>query len=334
MKINKKLFGGLAIAMSAVIVASASFAWFTSFDDKTNHFETKQITDGSVNLVEIFDPPTDWKPGQEVIKNVSAANVSETAALVRISFEEILKKLTSGGDMVTDTAPGHANWIPVHVSVTSYTSWTQLAAGDINGTLPSNLIIRKQSGTDPASGKTVDSYFVYYDLGGGKYQKVTATITPNAGKIDVTDILYYYFDGKTTTQADWAGENEKVTATVFHPLNASFNFTAKTSPIQTDSKIKLKYDALQAAMTNDNWWYNQDDGYFYYIGKLAPGQISPRLLETVTLDGSADNAYALMELDLVVLLEAIQNTEAAITAADGWGLTNTTLISKLATFCD
>ncbi len=335
MKNHKKLFGGLAIAMSVVIAASASFAWFTSQDDRVNHFETKQMANGDVTLVEIFDPPSDWKPGQEVIKNVSAANVSETDALVRISFEEILKKLTSGGATVTDTAPGHANWIPVHVSVDNYTSWTQLTNADTNAPIPAKVIIRKSSGIDPASGKTVDSYFTYYDLGGGNFQKMTAKITPNNGKVDVTNLLYYYFDGKTTYQADWAGENVKVSGTnVVHPLNTAFDFANKTGPLQTDAKLILKYDALKAAMTDNNWWYNEADGYFYYIGKLAPGQISSRLLDTVTLSSAADNSYALLELDLVVLLDAIQNTKDAITATNGWALTDTALINKLATFCN
>ncbi len=334
MKKNKKLMGGLAVAMSLVLIASASFAWFTSKDEKVNHFETKQITDGSVTLVEIFTPPTDWKPGQEVIKNVSAANVSESDALVRISFEEILKKLSNNGKVVTDTAPGHAGYLPVHVGIDAYTGWTKLTATDINGSLPGGVVIYRNGGTDPASGKTVYSYFTYYDLGDGSYQKLTATIKPNGNKVDVTDILYYYFEGKTTYQADWAGINVKVTAPVVHPLNTVFNFPTKTAPLATDSKIKLKFDALTETMTNNNWWYNQADGYFYYIGKLVPGQISEKLLDTVTLDGSADNAYALMELDMVVLLEAIQNTPAAMTATDGWALTDAALIAKLTEFCN
>ncbi len=342
MKTNKKFLAGISLVLSFVIVVTASFAWFTSKDGRINHFETRQITDGSVGILEVFDPPIDWKPGQEVLKNVSAVNNAETDALVRVSFEEILKLLRSGGSTVqsdtSDVSATHPDWMPVHVTTAGYTTgWTTLTDADTVAPIPDGLIIKSKSATDPASGKTVYTYFAYQDLGDDTFQKVTLDVAADNGKLALSNISYYFFDGKVTTYADWANENVVVPngTPVVHPLAGSIDYTG-TSPvgsIQADSLVLLKYGALTQAMTENNWWYNAQDGYFYYIGKLAAGEISPLLLETVTLDSSAGNEHALMELDLAVLLEAIQNTRDAIVASDGWGLTDTQLITALSAYC-
>ncbi len=336
---SKKLMVGLSVLLSMVIVASATFAWFTSKDSRINHFETKLITDGSVSLIEIFDPPTDWKPGQEVLKNVSVVNNSETDVLVRVSFEEILKLLKNNGTMYTSptATPTNSEWIPVHIGVGAYSTWTALTSSDTTAPIPPNLVVKKMSVTDAATGKTTSAFVAYNDLGDGTFQKVSADFTIESGKVKISNLAYFFFGGKATTYADWAGLNLVVPngTNVVRPAAASINYTSGTGigNTQTDALLHLKYGAVKQSMTNNNWWYNEGDGYFYYIGKLAPSAISPLLLDTVTLDSSAGNEHALMEFDLAVLMEAIQNTRAAIVATDGWNLTNTTLVDKLAEFC-
>lgn len=64
---NKKVLAA-SVILAAMIVASSSFAWFTSQDEVVNKLSA---TNGySVTIVEDFTPPTNWVPGQTVDKAV------------------------------------------------------------------------------------------------------------------------------------------------------------------------------------------------------------------------------------------------------------------------
>ncbi len=336
MKPSRKLIAITAVTLSAVITIAATFAWFVAQDSKKNHFETGQGIDGTVNIVETFDPPTDWVPGQEILKNVSAVNNGQSDAFVRISFEEVLKKLPNNGQMQTSTSAPAAGSIPVHVNNAAFSSangWSAVPAGDLSASLPSNVHVLRKSVSAPG-GKTVDSFVIYYEPAPGDTQKMTAdfawTGTAPNKKLDVTNIQYYYYNAKVTTEADWAGKNVYVTqgTQVTPPQTVAPNLPTN---LVADNLIHIKYGQVSATINTGDWWYNPADGYFYFIGKLAPGQTAPLLLDTITLDPTCGNEYALMELDLHVLLEGIQNTEAALAGA--WSVTTGPLYNALKPFC-
>jgi hypothetical protein len=104
-----------------------------------------------------------------------------------------------------------------------------------------------------------------------------------------------------------------------------------------DRKITLNYTDHASLIDKPQagkWWYNETDGFFYYIGKLSSGSFTPNLLESLKLDSSAGLEYSGIEFDLIANLESIQNTEAAITASDGWNLAGQTdLINVLKAYC-
>ncbi|MCL2494791.1 MAG: hypothetical protein FWE98_03950 [Oscillospiraceae bacterium] len=77
---------------------------------------------------------------------------------------------------------------------------------------------------------------------------------------------------------------------------------------------------LDNTVQDGDWWYNQNDGYFYYIGKLAPGQATTNLLENVGLNSGAEDKYNNLLYDLIVKMEAIQNIAAAMSASNGWDM--------------
>ncbi|MDR0530979.1 MAG: hypothetical protein LBG83_02810 [Oscillospiraceae bacterium] len=81
--------------------------------------------------------------------------------------------------------------------------------------------------------------------------------------------------------------------------------------------------AIDAA--KGKWFYNPADGFFYYIGKLAPGQTSDPLLDGVYLKQDATSRYSNLTYDLNVCMQAIQAEEAALAMAGpgGWGLSAT-----------
>ncbi|MBQ1388478.1 MAG: hypothetical protein IIY78_02515, partial [Clostridia bacterium] len=68
-KKNRKAVLVTSCVMAALIVASSSFAWFTSKDEVTNRLTA--TADYGVSIVEDFTPPENWIPGQEIEKNVS-----------------------------------------------------------------------------------------------------------------------------------------------------------------------------------------------------------------------------------------------------------------------
>lgn len=72
---------GVSCILAALIIASSSFAWFTSRDEVTNRLSAN--ADYDVSIVESFAPPENWLPGQKVTKEVYAVNTGDIPAYVR-----------------------------------------------------------------------------------------------------------------------------------------------------------------------------------------------------------------------------------------------------------
>ena len=79
---------GASCILAALIVASSSFAWFTSKDEVTNRLSAN--ADYGVSIVESFAPPANWLPGQTVNKDVYATNTGSVAAYVKESVSGTL----------------------------------------------------------------------------------------------------------------------------------------------------------------------------------------------------------------------------------------------------
>jgi predicted ribosomally synthesized peptide with SipW-like signal peptide len=341
MKSKRTLAVCAASALAVIMIVSATFAWFTAKDSVVNHLEAARITDGSASIVEIFTPPTDWVPGQTVTKQVSVANNGTGDVLVRVSFEEALSLLNvpAAADDNPIVHVSNASKIPQLFNTTAYASWSVPTVSSdftaING-IPGGVTLKMQKLT--AGGKDSYSFIALYEIPSGtyagQYQRVTADFDVDGTELTVSNVKYWAFDGTTDTEAAWATFVEKQTG-----ASATVRAATAIGSAITGDKIKLTYNAndkiVNATPQPDNWWYNAADGFFYYIGKLASGTISPRLLDSLTLDGSAGDSYSGMAFDLFVNLEAIQNTEAAITDSSGWNLTGQTdLINALKDYCE
>jgi len=368
----------LAVVMAFVMMLSATFAWFTSESAKVNHFETGAVDDGSVSIFELFDPPEDWTPGQAITKQVAVTNNGEADVLVRVSFEEVLRMLENNGAQHGTTTPVTANAdltgldLPVTMATSGYTvgnGWveinnvasggTALGLAKVSG-IPTGAKVWGKSATD-AAGKityTFASYmpitYKYTQLDGTVLtkivdQKMTAdfAVTGTGSKeLAVSNLNYWYYTAKTTTQADWAGDNKMIGQAPYDTAGAPFVATpqalADVETLLADSNEMLKLvfgsdfdnSASVAGVANNKWWYNEADGYFYYIGAVGSGTTTANLLEAVQLDGAAGTEYGLLEYDLIVLLEAIQNTTDAVKSATGWNINDSSaLYTKLSGFC-
>jgi len=80
---------GASCILAALIIASSSFAWFTSKDEVTNRLTAS--SDYGVSIVESYEPPKNWVPGQTVNKDVYAVNTGNVAAFVK---EDITGRLS------------------------------------------------------------------------------------------------------------------------------------------------------------------------------------------------------------------------------------------------
>ncbi|MDR0849798.1 MAG: BsaA family SipW-dependent biofilm matrix protein [Propionibacteriaceae bacterium] len=340
MKLSKPMTICVAGACAAVMAVSATYAWFTAQDSVTNHLETAQITDGTASIVEVFTPPTEWVPGQEVAKEVAVSNTGTGDVLARVSFEEVMKLLQQ--PVKGNAAAAAGTQIPQLYDPTAYLATPYATFPGTSGLtasgLPADVTLQYKAST--VNGTTSYSFVPLHQISGGdydqQYQRVTADFAVNGTVVTVSNVKYWAFDGTTTTEAAWAAFSApKTSATAVNP---PLTIGQIVNPItDLNKKIELGYadQANLAAPLADHWFYNQADGFFYYIGKVAPGSITADLLKTLKLDESADSSYAGMSFDLIVNLEAIQNTVAALTATDGWNLPAASpVVAALTPYCE
>jgi len=91
---------GASCILAALIIASSSFAWFTSKDEVTNRLSA--AANYGVAIAEDFQPPEKFLPGQTVNKDVGAVNTGNVDAFVRMWLGGQMRvvKETSADDQV------------------------------------------------------------------------------------------------------------------------------------------------------------------------------------------------------------------------------------------
>lgn len=95
-----------------------------------------------------------------------------------------------------------------------------------------------------------------------------------------------------------------------------------------NSLLELTYaNKTTTSLLEENKWVDGGDGYFYYLGKVAPDGVTEKLLDSVRLSGNAGNDYKNSEFDVIVEAEGVQATNGA--AASNWTTANQDVISKL-----
>ena len=81
----------VALIVAVAIVAGSTFAWFSSKDEVTNRLTAS--ANYNVSIVEDFQPPADWLPGQTINKDVAAVNTGNVDAFVRMWLDGKLRLL-------------------------------------------------------------------------------------------------------------------------------------------------------------------------------------------------------------------------------------------------
>lgn len=77
------------------------------------------------------------------------------------------------------------------------------------------------------------------------------------------------------------------------------------------SLIELNFTDYLKDTKAEGTWFEGEDGYYYYIGKVAGGSYTNMLLDSVTLSSKAGNEYKNLEFDVTVVADSIQSSNEA-----------------------
>lgn len=307
-KKSKKVLVASAI-LAAMIVASSSFAWFTSKDEVVNRLTAENKY--AVTVTEDFAPPENWIPGQVVKKEAGAINTGNIDAFV---------KLTLSNEMVLTTygEPEKFNTANVSKYVTlSPNEVTSLQAGGRLAYKNGEEITKddKDKGTNfkPTAGEAGlyiferDTYYednsvktktysgYYFD--GDKYYSL-AKITPPTGNATFLAIVQTKKTVKVTPKLTYNKTNNKLVATYGEDDDKNDN----------DIIINI---ALADNHT-ENWTNNTDTTEFYYKHILPAGKTTGDLVKSVQIDKTVKNAaYITMDYSLKVTADSVQVTQDA-----------------------
>lgn len=198
---------GASCILAALIIASSSFAWFTSKDEVTNRLTAS--ADYGVSIVESFTPPKNWIPGQKINKDTYNVNTGNIAAFVN---NDITGKLTYTYETLAnavDTAKG------VVLNKDSIASSIQGAT-----TMQAGSFLAYTNTTEPLGKKDV-----MYD---GSDWKPTATgiyIFRRSATTDGYEYAGYYYDASTDKYY------KIVLGTDTYPLNAEGQYDVSSASL-------------------------------------------------------------------------------------------------------
>jgi len=337
---NRGILIAFALIYALLVTLGSTFSWVTSSNEKANEFM------GGMGLrtviIEDFEQQRQWQPGTDITKIVSVCNDGISPGFARVSFEEIVTRMKAGS-----VPEPYGDWAesgvePEFCSIAEWSAWEDAAAvfadvefreGGLPAALPAapNQVVVKVSAS-PA-GLQRYKYAIYQQLEGGQaYRRMTAQFSASGGTLIVRNPRYWGFGDAFDAEEEAAwGLANRTGATPAAPAAAKYDKLI----CDAKGKITIKYTNVVTALgsvgdNNEKWFYNEDDGFFYYIGRLEPGGVSPTLVTGLSLAADADVSYSSMGLQFIVNLEALQLRPEAL--AD-WGLTSGPLYEHLSSFC-
>ena len=232
---KKKKLLAAAAALALIAVLSGTFAWITSQEQRVNRVKSAKVVDNSVTVNEKWEPKP-MVPGTKATKEVSVTNSGDASVFVRVSYEEVLKHLTSKGAVTYSPSsvtgakydPSATNDLTSHVPVIYSPAKISAANGfaevtdpatQVTGLEPNTkLFVKGGKITDPSTGGISSSYtpILVHEFAPGEYQEMKATIkeddelkdrtdSATGWNFTVTDITYaYYADGYKNAVVNWA----------------------------------------------------------------------------------------------------------------------------------
>ena len=337
MKTNKKIIMTMAVVLAlATVVVGATFAWFTANDSVLNKMTTRMLTDGTVEIFENF-PDDKLKAGATLDKEVGVTNTGDISVFVRMSFEEALTKLDAPLDGSATAYTGAAGYVPGLVNPAAYDAYEDFATLcpgvtglPTDGTVVKGLYDAVNDNYQVVAWKVISASGNEFD---GKAQKVNITFNPTTNA--VTSVQYVQAALAAEATYNWTAN------TVSMPLRPVSDFAADNSIVaktdDTNEFISLNFSTdLATSMAAGTWFYNVNDGWFYYMGTVDSGDTTPFLLSSISMKSSAasHDLYKYVDFDLNVDMQAIQALAESLTAGDGWALDTTDDAALIAALID
>jgi len=267
-----------AFIVAAVMIGGSTFAWFTSTDEVTNRLSAK--ADYNVSIVESFEPPANWIPGQDINKDVYAVNTGNIPAFVKetisgvltIKHENAVKEadfnpncvqLTRAERYVVEAGAYLAwkpeksakqigreviNMIPDSANLDAYTVNTETGLTDFEPDVEGLYVFRRAITVDSSTKETF-TYDGYYFKEGKFYKITNLESTP-----DIHDDLANDGDDKdgqlSMASADYVKEvSESVTPTLTYDATANellATYDTGVTPNNSLEAIAKAYDAALA----------------------------------------------------------------------------------------
>ncbi|MGX7031627.1 BsaA family SipW-dependent biofilm matrix protein [Vagococcus zengguangii] len=340
-KNKKKLLAGSALGL--VLLFGGTYAWFTSQDEVTNHFEG-QIAGNDIQIVETYEPETNWEPGEEVNKDVAVANVSEYNAFTRVAFDEILKLLKDSSEVYYNgqtyvNKAGETIEVAMPLVMNSsmdylakgYTDVTAKLATEVKDITVNGKTYKFQLFEKAAIGTANQFSYGAVWMSGTEQAKAYIGNTSNLIARAADGTLSFNGIEPTISVVDKTYA-DALTANWTNPVYGKTPINDLVFKSATDDNIELNFVNVTNIPTEKKWFFNQADGYFYFVGKVASGDSTAQLLDSVKLLGSAGNQYSLFTFDLNVKAEGIQSISEAVT--DNWPTASSELSSLLQTLAD
>jgi len=277
-KNDKKLLVGSA-AVAAMVVAGATFAWFTSQDEVTNRLSAE--ADYNVSITESFTPPEDWTPGQKINKDVSAVNTGNIDSLVNLTFGHSFT-VTGKGTPITASAAATAatDAFTNAVEITADEAKAAQAGGYIiynkdavvtennameassapftdNGLYLFRREIKKTVGNDNKLTSVGYEYSGYY-VKGGKYYRVeiadgAVTLKEDSPEVKTVETTKINIPTVGEAYVYTYGKDSSVTWTFVKELEAdTTTVDNKTTDFAQAKGIRITYAGKDANTTDDD----------------------------------------------------------------------------------
>jgi len=312
---------GASCILAALIIASSSFAWFTSKDEVINRLTAN--ADYGVSIVESFAPPENWVPGQEVNKDVYAVNTGNVAAFVEETVSgkltittEVAKDDISANSVKLTAAERYAveagsylaykpdtsnkelgvqvvSMIPDATNLEGYT--TADAATDFTPDAAGLYVFRRSIGVDANTKVETFKYEAYYFDGHDYYKVTDLSVTPDGTS---------YAGDNVTTDGNLTG----ATAKFVEEETKTINPTALTYD-SDNNRLVASYDT-GAEITNGKLQElaeAYDNALVLYNDAVA--EYTAALRENTSADSDVVNANRTLQEKLDALRDA-QNTLA------------------------
>jgi hypothetical protein len=310
-----------ALLYSVLAICGSTFSWFTSADTQINEFSGETEMRFETLITEEFIPLSDVAPGQEVMKRISVYNSGTYDALIRITFEEILE--THSTTALGYPSPDTQGVTPELIDIAAYSDWIDAHPTftlDLPPDAPTDLVVKiKESTAAPGQYQKI-AWLPTDDATKGHL--VSADYSTNGTMLTLSNVQYMGTIGEQTFNAAWGKQQETTPGTPLTLPDAD-----DITHLITAQKLILNYAELSTAtIETGQWFYNEADGYFYYIGKLGEASTSPKLLESLTLSSDAGTYYSGATLTLIVHLDGIQPEAAML--LDQWGLDSASYLYK------